>query len=140
MLSSVPTLIRIVKMDADNATLAHTLPTAFFAVVLFFFGIPLAHGQAYQGGSIAGEGGQNEPTLSTDLPDWAEPSNSSTDLSNKPEPTNRPGTVQNEVVTKAPDPGGQPQVPVDGGLAWLTAAGVGYAVRKLNQEDEEESD
>jgi hypothetical protein len=28
-------------------------------------------------------------------------------------------------------------VPVDGGLAFLAAAGAGYAVRKLNEEDED---
>jgi hypothetical protein len=36
-------------------------------------------------------------------------------------------------------PGGPTQVPVDGGLALLAAAGAGYAVRKLkNDEDDED--
>jgi hypothetical protein len=31
-------------------------------------------------------------------------------------------------------------VPVDGGIALLAAAGAGYAVRKLNQDDEEDDE
>jgi len=32
------------------------------------------------------------------------------------------------------------QVPVDGGVALLAAAGAGYAVRKLREEDDDEDD
>jgi hypothetical protein len=37
-------------------------------------------------------------------------------------------------------PGSPDQVPVDGGLALLAAAGAGYAVRKLNQDEEDDED
>ncbi len=31
---------------------------------------------------------------------------------------------------QTPDPGGDPDVPIDGGLSLLVAAGVGYVVKK----------
>lgn len=34
------------------------------------------------------------------------------------------------VMAQPPDPGGSPDVPVDGGLSVLLAAGVGYVVKK----------
>lgn len=37
-------------------------------------------------------------------------------------------------------PNGPDQVPVDGGLALLAAAGAGYAVRKLNEDEDDEED
>jgi len=37
-------------------------------------------------------------------------------------------------------PGDPNQVPVDGGLALLAAAGAGYAVRKLNEDEEDDED
>ena len=32
-----------------------------------------------------------------------------------------------------PDPGGDPNAPIDGGLSLLVAAGVGYGAKKLKQ-------
>jgi len=37
-------------------------------------------------------------------------------------------------------PASPDQVPVDGGLALLAAAGAGYAVRKLNEDEDDEED
>jgi hypothetical protein len=34
------------------------------------------------------------------------------------------------VNAQAPDPGGDPDVPIDGGLSLLVAAGVGYVAKK----------
>ena len=34
------------------------------------------------------------------------------------------------LVHAQPDPGGDPDVPIDGGLSLLVAAGVGYAAKK----------
>lgn len=59
------------------------------------------------------------------LPDWAAPS----------EPR-QPNTQQRAVETRAPDPPGNPsRIPVDGGLTLLAAAGMGYAIRRLNGDD-----
>lgn len=33
-----------------------------------------------------------------------------------------------------PDPGGDPDVPVDGGLSILLAAGIGYGVKKIHDQ------
>lgn len=64
------------------------------------------------------------------LPSWAEPSSPTSD---------RTGTaVQKQSSTNAPAPPDNPsRLPVDGGLALLAAAGAGYAVRKLQNEDDE---
>lgn len=73
--------------------------------------------------------GQSSPVGSpTNLPDWAEPSqHQGSNLSS------------GEVDPRAPDPPGNPsRIPVDGGIALLAAAGAGYAVRKLNEEDEDD--
>jgi hypothetical protein len=35
------------------------------------------------------------------------------------------------VHAQPPDPGGDPGVPIDGGLSLLLAAGVGYGVKKI---------
>ena len=81
-------------------------------------------------------GGQERPTNSpTNLPSWAEPST--------PESGGAGGVATPEgVQTKdAPSlPGDPQQVPVDGGLALLAAAGAGYAVRKLGESDEDEEE
>lgn len=71
----------------------------------------------------------------TNLPDWAEPST----------PRNGSGASgrkQEGVQTKdAPTlPGDPEQVPVDGGIALLAAAGAGYAVRKLRESEEDEEE
>lgn len=34
-------------------------------------------------------------------------------------------------VQGPPDPGGPPDVPLDGGLLWLLIAGAGYGVKKI---------
>lgn len=65
---------------------------------------------------------------STNLPDWAEPSNSG-------EPSASKNDVETMAETPPPPPSPPPQVPVDGGLALLAAAGAGYAVRKLKGGD-----
>lgn len=73
---------------------------------------------------------QSSPSSPSNLPDWAEPSQSQ-----------RESVSGSNVDPKAgpPGPPTEPtQVPVDGGLALLAAAGAGYAVRKLNEEDEED--
>jgi len=73
--------------------------------------------------------GQSSPVGSpTNLPDWAEPSqHQGKNLSS------------GDVDPRAPDPPGNPsRIPVDGGVALLAAAGAGYAVRKLNEEDEDD--
>ena len=83
--------------------------------------------------------GSKGPTHSSQLPDWAEStspseSESTTPSENTPPPEQR---TDDEMRTKAPPPGEEP-VPVDGGVALLAAVGAGYAVRKLNQEEEED--
>lgn len=39
-----------------------------------------------------------------------------------------------------PDPGGDPDVPVDGGLSLLLAAGVGYGVKKIHDHRKKKSE
>jgi len=78
------------------------------------------------------------------LPGWAEPSE---------RPGNRQlgreGGIQNQsyssldgaMQTNQPElPGDPDQVPVDGGLALLAAAGAGYAVRRLREEEDEDEE
>ena len=73
---------------------------------------------------------QSSPVGSpTNLPDWAEPSTSSNPVGDD---------VQTNAETPPTLPGSPDQVPVDGGLALLAAAGAGYAVRKLNEEGEDD--
>lgn len=66
---------------------------------------------------------------SSDLPSWAEPGMSTSRRAPGAgfAPKNDPG-----------GPGPIDQVPVDGGLALLAVAGVGYAVRKLRNTPEDE--
>jgi hypothetical protein len=83
--------------------------------------------------------GQRNPTHSSQLPDWAEPSvGASARESQRTDGSSLPGSIE-QPQPKAPPPGGEP-VPVDGGLALLAAAGAGYAVRRLNQDDEKDDD
>jgi hypothetical protein len=72
--------------------------------------------------------GQQQSSPVGNLPDWAEPSqHQGKNLSS------------GDVDPRAPDPPGNPsRIPVDGGVALLAAAGAGYAVRKLNEEDEDD--
>jgi hypothetical protein len=63
----------------------------------------------------------------SNLPDWAEPT----------QPQNDPSPAGEVGAKMAPPPPDDPsQVPVDGGLALLAAAGAGYAVRKLDGDGE----
>ena len=73
--------------------------------------------------------GQTQSSSPSNLPDWAEPSGSSYSVDQKDAQAN---------ATPPTLPGEPEQVPVDGGLALLAAAGAGYAVRKLNEEDEDD--
>jgi len=71
---------------------------------------------------------------SSNLPSWAEPSNSSSrdGLTSNP---SQPG----DVGTDAPPPPNDPsRIPVDGGLSLLALAGAGYAVRKLRSSKDDE--
>jgi hypothetical protein len=124
-------------MDTDNSTLVHPLLSVFLAVVvLFLFGIPVAHGQVHEGGGIGSSGSQDGVTHSSQLPDWAQPANDTSPSTGE----NRDAPVTNDQMrTKQPDlPDDPEQVPVDGGLALLAAAGAGYAVRRLNNEEKDE--
>jgi hypothetical protein len=71
---------------------------------------------------------------SSNLPNWAEPSQSRDDFSSSA----GAGAKAMEPPPPGPPGGGgpPPQVPVDGGLALLAAAGAGYAVRKLDGDGE----
>jgi hypothetical protein len=70
---------------------------------------------------------------SSNLPDWASPA--------QPPSQQGPSSVNRGVRTKAaPPPPERDQVPVDGGLALLAAAGAGYAVRKLKDSEDDEGE
>lgn len=83
--------------------------------------------------------GEFSPSTSpTNLPAWAEPSAESfqTESRSSGPSLGEQGVEPNAPPPPPPDP---PPVPVDGGLSLLAAAGAGYALRKLNEEDEEDS-
>ncbi len=73
---------------------------------------------------------QNEEVSPSNLPDWAEPS----------QPRDPSASSNSKgMAAPPPNPPGDPQqVPVDGGLALLAAAGAGYAARKLSKEQEDD--
>jgi hypothetical protein len=111
-------------------------------LVAFFLGLGLlatmstpVMGQASQSHrQIHPEDQNRSPTRPSQLPDWAEPANPSESNYESVSPlddgvqTNQPGL-----------PGDDPdQVPVDGGVFFLAAAGAGYAVRKLNRTEDED--
>ena len=74
------------------------------------------------------------PTHSSQLPDWAEPSSGTSGAEGS-----NTARINDQVRTKQPSlPDDPQQVPVDGGLALLAAAGAGYAVRRLNNEEKDE--
>lgn len=66
------------------------------------------------------------------LPEWAEPRTEGSGFG--------ASSHQEGVSTHAPPPPPEdpPQLPVDGGLSLLAAAGAGYALRKLRKEGEDE--
>lgn len=72
------------------------------------------------------------------VPDWAKPSDGSSIGDSQAPSEKRPprSVIEEEMETKAPPPGDEP-IPVDGGVALLAAAGAGYAVRKLKEDEEE---
>lgn len=73
---------------------------------------------------------------SANLPDWAEPSG---DRLRNPGRFSRSESGGAQANAAPPDPPDAPsRIPVDGGVALLAAAGAGYAVRKLNEEDDGE--
>lgn len=72
----------------------------------------------------------------SNLPEWAKPSSPHGSLEEETG-SSVDGTMQTNQPTLPGDP---EQVPVDGGLALLAAAGAGYAVRKLNEEEEEDDE
>lgn len=81
-----------------------------------------------------------DESASPNLPGWAEPAESSVqDRRASSNPTLEGSSVDESMQTNAPPPGEEP-VPVDGGLALLAAAGAGYAVRKLNEDEEDDED
>lgn len=67
----------------------------------------------------------------SNLPDWAEPSQPQ-------EGQVSGGEVSPNAAVPPPPPDNPSRIPVDGGLALLAAAGAGYAVRKLNEDNEDE--
>jgi hypothetical protein len=73
---------------------------------------------------------------SSNLPDWAEPSaEQPRDLRGD----SSPQSADAKANAAPPDPPDNPsRIPVDGGIALLAAAGAGYAVRKLNEDDDDE--
>jgi len=78
-------------------------------------------------------------STSPNLPEWAEPSDPSTAQQSGTKNDSYSSSSDGTVQTRAPSvPGDPDQVPVDGGLALLAAAGAGYAVRRLRKEEEEE--
>lgn len=75
---------------------------------------------------------------SPNLPRWAEPSESpARDAEPRRIQPLDGSSVDGSMRTNAPPPGPAP-TPVDGGVALLAAAGAGYAVRKLSEDDEDD--
>lgn len=103
--------------------------------------------QSFQEYDSRNEGAQQQERLNGDrpssgapsnLPDWAEPSQPQS-----PSPGQRgdPSGGPQGKAMGPPDPPDNPsRVPVDGGLSLLAAAGAGYAIRKLSEDEEEEED
>lgn len=138
-ISSVPTLIHTAKMALVPSLSGFSRLSMVFAVAgMCFLPTNLALSQTYQGLEQGGpqEQSAQSPTHSSNLPDWAEPSKSSPSYTKKNDGSAVDGTIRPKA---APPPGGEP-VPVDGGLALLAAAGAGYAVRKLREDDEKDDE
>jgi hypothetical protein len=149
LLSSVPTLTRIVKMASVHSMLGfsrvHTLRVfAFLAAVgVLFLSTSPVQGQEIGSSQTPSEG----PTHSSQLPDWAEPVSPSSGIEGSGDgfaqgPEAGASKMEDQMRTKAApgpgDGGGGDPVPVDGGVFLLAAAGAGYAVRKLKKEDEDD--
>ena len=82
----------------------------------------------------------SDESVSPSLPGWARPAEPSvSDPQSSRSPAREGSSVDESMRTNAPPPGGEP-IPVDGGLALLAAAGAGYAVRKLNEDEEDDED
>ena len=110
-----------------------------FAAILFGILAGPVMGQSYRDGNSRADTDRFQQRTQdrrspSDLPDWAEPA--------QPQSRNtaRPGqeSAQKNAADPPPLPDPPSRVPVDGGLALLAAAGAGYAVRKLNEEDDDE--
>lgn len=82
----------------------------------------------------------SEGSASPNLPGWARPAEPSVPDRQSGQSSFQDGSsVDGSMRTNAPPPGPEP-TPVDGGLALLAAAGAGYAVRKLNEDEDDEED
>lgn len=78
--------------------------------------------------------GSQSPSPSSspsNLPNWAEPAQPQNESSSSSNATTKAGPP--------PPPPDPDPVPVDGGVVLLAAAGAGYAVRKLNDDEEGEA-
>lgn len=123
-------------MAADRFVLGFPrLLILLVAAGFLFLTVPAAQGQGHQGREIA-QDRPSDPTHSTQLPDWAEPAAPSS----RSNARSKGGVDESFRTNSPPPPPPQPPVPVDGGIALLAAAGAGYAVRKLNQDDEEDDE
>ena len=98
--------------------------------LLLFVASPASAQQQSEGYGSDTPSGSNQGS-EVGLPSWAEPRESPLSGQN-PSPT--PAQADSEPVL----PGPPSQVPVDGGLALLAAAGAGYAVRRLKKSSDEE--
>lgn len=105
-----------------------------------------AQSQARQGGDVFERPSHEHEN---ELPDWARPSESSgidEETGTADSPSQGQFSLEDQMQTKAPgggggDPGGDGDpVPVDGGVALLAAAGAGYAVRKLNEGEDDDDE
>jgi len=115
-----------------------------FVGALLFAATPALSQELRDRGRDAPQERSTSESTSPNLPDWAAPSNSRIsdpqrqELSVGEEFGSSPnGSME---TNSAPPPPPREQVPVDGGLALLAAAGAGYAVRRLNDEEDEEDE
>jgi len=123
-------------MAADRFMLGFPRLLIVLAVAgMLLFTASSAQAQSHQGPEGTQDRPANGPTHTSQLPDWAEPATPSSKRTTKKEG----GGIKQEMETRQPElPGDPEQVPVDGGVALLAVAGAGYAVRKLNEEDEDD--
>lgn len=101
------------------------------AGVLSLVAVP-AHGQSQSIYDTPATGSESVEQV----PEWAESESYSSGAESQNE-----AFIEQGVQTKAPGlPDNPNRVPVDGGVALLAAAGAGYAVRKLNEEETDDDD